>query len=104
MEVRYNVASSSVSKFLVEEIDIDLGEDKEELNLAGLDSFRKGMFRVPLYLVEFQLTRSKKTRHSSERRELVPLNLIKALTPRTSLQASLVVRKPRNFLHRNPLQ
>jgi len=36
---------------LVEEIEFDLTDENEEMNLGGLDSFRKGMFKVPLYLV-----------------------------------------------------
>jgi hypothetical protein len=67
----YYVALCSNSKFLVEEIEIDLGDDKEELNLAGLDSLRKGMFKVPLYLVFFQLSRSERTLLSLGREEWV---------------------------------
>lgn len=44
--------SDSITRFLVEEIEIELDEEDEDDEFDfGLNSFRKGVFRVPLYLV-----------------------------------------------------
>lgn len=49
---RQSITYASLTRqFLVEEIEFDLTDENEEMNLGGLDSFRKGMFKVPLYLV-----------------------------------------------------
>lgn len=42
---------SSVTRFLVEEIEFEINDENDEMQIGGFDTFRKGVFKVPLYLV-----------------------------------------------------
>ena len=49
---------------MIEELDFELEDENDDIQMGGLDSFRKGVFKVPLYLVRENSTffRKKKTK------------------------------------------